>query len=65
MPINYLFNSGLRLNTLGTAYIGTMCAERSVSLMWDTGGSLEYTAGVVSHELGHVLNMFHDGKYNT
>ena len=49
-------------NTVGIAYIGTMCNSRvSIGLTQDGArGSVEFVGAVAAHELGHIFNMFHD-----
>ena len=56
--------SGIDLdnNTLGIAFINEMCSEtHSVGVTQDGGHSLSLTASIAAHELGHILNMKHDG----
>ena len=49
-------------NTLGYAYVGTMCRdELSVGLTEDGNKRLlDVIATIVAHELGHIFSMQHD-----
>ena len=50
-------------NTVGFAFVGTMCSEtHSVGLTEDGGRNPSSTASTAAHELGHIFNMMHDGK---
>ncbi|KAK3757812.1 hypothetical protein RRG08_020797, partial [Elysia crispata] len=49
-------------NTRGLAYIGTVCQEKSVSLVEDLGAY--QSENVATHELGHSLGALHDGDNN-
>ncbi|KAI8045293.1 hypothetical protein M5D96_001473 [Drosophila gunungcola] len=42
---------------LGLAELGTVCSERSCSIVQDTGLPTAFT---MAHELGHILSMNHD-----
>ena len=60
--------SGIELDkdTVGIAYPHAMCnSELSVGVTQDGGRSLTATANTAAHELGHLLNMGHDGKLAT
>lgn len=49
--------------TVGAAYPQGMChSELSVGVTQDGGRSLTATANTAAHELGHLLNMNHDGR---
>lgn len=48
-------------DTVGIAYIGTMCDGRSSSGISEDGGrSLVAIAATAAHELGHIFSMRHD-----
>ena len=55
--------SGISLagNTIGRAFIGTMCrSSRSVGLVEDRGRDLNHLISTTAHELGHIFGMYHD-----
>ena len=55
--------SGVNLdgNTVGIAFIRTMCSDTaSVGLSQDGARSLESIGSTAAHELGHIFNMNHD-----
>jgi hypothetical protein len=48
-------------NTVGRAFVGTMCSEStSVGLSQDGRGSVDAVASTAAHELGHIFSMEHD-----
>lgn len=48
-------------NTVGVAFVGTMCRlMSSVGLSQDGGRSLSNVVATAAHELGHIFNMKHD-----
>ena len=50
-------------NTVGIAFVRAMCSERSsVGLTQDGGRPVSSTGITAAHELGHILNMNHDGS---
>lgn len=47
-------------NTVGFAFLGTMCSEtHSIGLTQDGGRNSLSTAVTASHELGHIFSMNH------
>ena len=49
---------------MGIAFVGTMCSPTSsVGVTEDGGRSLSSVASIAAHEMGHIFNMRHDGKY--
>ena len=50
-------------NVIGIAYLGTLCSPQySVGMTINYGAFTEaHTASILAHELGHNLNMTHDG----
>ncbi len=48
------------LNTVGIAFLTTMCGASAVGLTQDGGRSVASVASTAAHELGHILNMAHD-----
>ena len=60
---NYYFsNRGLDLtqNTVGIAFLNTMCGSASVGVVQDGPRSTTSSASTFAHELGHVFNLDHD-----
>ena len=60
---NYYFsNRGLDLtqNTVGIAFLNTMCGSASVGVVQDGPRSTSSSASTFAHELGHVFNLEHD-----
>ncbi len=52
----------LRGGLLGTAMNGMMCdSHKSVGLVQDRLSAVEEIGSHASHELGHILDMAHDG----
>ena len=47
-------------NTVGFAFVGTMCGPNAVGITQDGGRSIDSTASTAAHELGHIFNMNHD-----
>ena len=48
-------------NTVGIAFTGVMCSDRSsVGVTQDGGRSTLSTVTTAAHELGHIFNMLHD-----
>ena len=48
-------------NTVGIAFIDTVCDDRaSVGIVQDGGRNLASVGVTAAHELGHLLNMRHD-----
>lgn len=47
-------------NTVGLAFVGTMCSQSNTGLTQDGGRSLAATVTTAAHELGHIFNMNHD-----
>lgn len=48
-------------NTVGLAFIGTMCNRlAAIGFTQDGGRSLADTISTAAHELGHIFNMNHD-----
>ena len=64
MRITILLFRGINLNgnTVGIAFTGTMCNDRSsLGVTQDGRGSgVEAVGSTAAHELGHILNMDHD-----
>ena len=55
--------SGIDLdgNTVGLAYIGTMCNQRaSIGLSQDSRSGVDSVGSTAAHELGHIFGMNHD-----
>lgn len=49
---------------MGIAFTRAMCSDTlSVGVTQDGRRSLFLTASTAAHELGHLLNMGHDGKF--
>ena len=49
-------------DTVGVSYPRGMCnGELSIGVSYDGGRSLASVANTVAHELGHLMNMEHDG----
>ena len=59
-----IYCRGVDLNgtTVGLAFIGTMCDERSSLGLTEDGGTrpLATVISIASHEVGHNFNMRHD-----
>ncbi len=47
-------------NTIGVAYLGTMCTEFSNGLVQDGGSPITSVIAIAAHEVGHNFNMQHD-----
>lgn len=48
-------------NTVGYAYVGTMCTRSvAIGITQDGGGDLDSVGAIAAHELGHIFNMEHD-----
>ena len=48
-------------NTVGRAFIGTMCrGQVSVGVSQDGGRPLDSVGSTAAHELGHIFSMEHD-----
>lgn len=62
-----LFNRGQDLsgNTVGIAYLNTMCGSASVGLVQDGSRSTSSTGSTFAHELGHIFSMEHDTSMHT
>ena len=59
----FIYVSGLDLDgdTVGVAFLGTMCSVNdSVGLSQDGGIALSEIVATATHELGHIFNMDHD-----
>lgn len=53
-------------NNIGIAYIGTMCNRgSSIGLTQDGGRGIDSVGSTAAHELGHIFNMNHDGKFKS
>lgn len=51
-------------DTTGISYPHGMCnSELSIGVTNDGGRSLTAVANTIAHELGHLMNMEHDGIY--
>lgn len=49
-------------DTVGISYPRGMCSsELSIGVTHDGGRSLTAVANTIAHELGHLMNMEHDG----
>lgn len=48
-------------NTVGIAFTGTMCSDRSsVGVSQDGRGGVEAVGSTAAHEMGHIFSMAHD-----
>ena len=47
-------------NTVGIAYLNTMCGSASVGVVQDKHSSATGTGSTFAHEMGHILSMSHD-----
>ena len=47
-------------NTVGIAYVDTMCGSLSVTVVQDRHNSVAATGTTLAHEIGHLFNMMHD-----
>ncbi len=62
--LHQLTCSGVDLDgpTAGLAFKSTMCDDQSsVGLVQDKSNDVESVGSIAAHELGHILNMDHDG----
>ena len=50
----------LQGNTVGIAYLSTMCGSASVGVVQDRHSSASSTGSTFAHEVGHLLSMEHD-----
>lgn len=50
----------LQGNTVGIAYLNTMCGSASVGVVQDRHSSASATGSTFAHEVGHLLSMEHD-----
>ena len=49
--------------TTGIAFLRTMCSDtHSVGVTLDKGRAISSLGRTAAHELGHILNMGHDGS---
>ena len=54
----------LSQNTVGIAYLNTMCGSASVGVVQDGSRSTRSTGSTFAHELGHLFNLQHDTSKN-
>ena len=49
-------------NTIGIAYLNTMCGSASVGVVSDRHYTTLATGSTFAHELGHIFDMGHDNS---
>ena len=49
-------------NTVGQAYLDTMCSANSVGVVQDIHSSVQSTGSTFAHEVGHILSLEHDTR---
>ena len=62
-PSLSLYRRGIDIagNTVGIAFVGTMCGTlSSVGLSQDRRSGVDSVGSTAAHELGHIFNMAHD-----
>ena len=59
---NYFYFRGndFDANTVGFAYVNTMCGSASVGTVQDRHSSVTSTGSTFAHEIGHLLDLGHD-----
>ena len=50
----------LTQNTVGIAFLNTMCGSASVGVVQDGRRSTSSTGSTFAHEVGHLFNLDHD-----
>ena len=62
-PSLSLYRRGIDIsgNTVGFAFVGTMCSTlSSIGLSQDRRSGVDSVGSTAAHELGHIFNMAHD-----
>ena len=60
--LTYDFDRGndFSSNTIGIAYLNTMCGSASVGIVLDSHRSAQGTGSTFAHEMGHLFGIDHD-----